>query len=228
MSLEEALEALEGEKGTKVSLKIVHPGGEAESIELTREKFEVPAVDYQLIKNENIAVLDINHFSSETPTKLASYLEDVERYFLETKQSYKRSDLTRLAKNYGYLGNAYADRKSYGKAIQYYGHTREIFEKMSSDKEIFLAQTYDNLGSAYRQKGNPERALKFHEKALEAYRQIRPVEKYELARTRGNIGRSYLEQKNYKKAVLSLKRAEEILSDAPNKERAFLAGSTAT
>lgn len=222
MSLEDVGKALDGTKKTKVNLKIVHPGGERELITLTRQEFDIPAVEYQLIKDKNIAVLDINDFRSATRQKLNSYLKTVQKFFIKPRQSYKHLNLNQLVKNYGSLGNAYADRENYEVAIKYYGYARELLEAEKLEDSLLLAQTYDNLGSAYHQKGNPEQALKFHNKALEVHHQVSPEKKYELASTHGNIGKVYFDRGDFEKAIQSFRRAEKILTGTPETEKALL------
>jgi carboxyl-terminal processing protease len=76
MSLTEAVLLVRGPKGTSVSLLILHEGeSEPVEIEIERAEVEVDSVYFEM--REDIAYINITHFSSRTDTELLPVLEDV-------------------------------------------------------------------------------------------------------------------------------------------------------
>ncbi|MBS3793200.1 tetratricopeptide repeat protein [Candidatus Bipolaricaulota bacterium] len=222
MSFDKVMEKLDGTRGTTTRLLIEHRDGDRQVITLTRQKVKMPAVEYELLAEDKIVLLDINRFTSGISRELKRCLKKTETRFLTLTNDETEVNSTQLGKSYGLLGNAYANREKYVKAKKFYEYARQIFEKRETETRIFLAQTYDNLGSVYQNRGKLEKAIKFHQKALAAYREITPEKKYEIARTYGNIGSAYIEQGDNKKAVQEFNRATKIFSKAPDEEKIFL------
>jgi len=83
MSVSEASSAIDGEAGSKVTLKVQSSDGAEREITLTREEIKIPPVELKYVEDGNIALLDINLFSKETP-------DDLER---ELKQIVSRTDM---------------------------------------------------------------------------------------------------------------------------------------
>ncbi|MFQ5996540.1 MAG: S41 family peptidase [Dehalococcoidales bacterium] len=78
MSLAEAVLNIRGPKGTPVRLLILHQDEtEPEEIEIIRAKIEVPSVRFEM--KEDIAYLNITHFSGRTTEELLSILESLNR-----------------------------------------------------------------------------------------------------------------------------------------------------
>ena len=76
MSLEEAVLHIRGPKGTPVSLLILHQGEtEPGEIVIVRAEIEVPSVRFEM--REDIAYININHFSQRTNEELSTALESI-------------------------------------------------------------------------------------------------------------------------------------------------------
>ena len=78
MSLAEAVLNIRGPKGTSVSLLILHQDeSEPKEIEIVRAKIELPSVHFEM--REDIAYINITHFSGRTSEELATALESMAR-----------------------------------------------------------------------------------------------------------------------------------------------------
>jgi carboxyl-terminal processing protease len=76
VSLAEAVLNIRGPKGTPVRLLILHQGEtEPEEIEIIRAKIEVPSVRFEM--KEDIAYINITHFSGRTTEELLPILESL-------------------------------------------------------------------------------------------------------------------------------------------------------
>jgi carboxyl-terminal processing protease len=76
MSLAEAVLKIRGPKGTSVRLLILHQDeSEPEEIEIVRAKIELPSVHFEM--REDIAYINITHFSGHTSEELSSTLESM-------------------------------------------------------------------------------------------------------------------------------------------------------
>jgi len=76
MSLAEAVLNIRGPKGTPVRLLILHQGeAEPEEIEIVRAKIELSSVHFEM--REDIAYINITHFSERTNEELSPVLESV-------------------------------------------------------------------------------------------------------------------------------------------------------
>jgi len=76
MSLVEAVLKVQGPKGTVVTLLILHEGEtEPELIEIVRAEIELPSIRFEM--REDIAYINITHFSERTAGELSSVLEEV-------------------------------------------------------------------------------------------------------------------------------------------------------
>ncbi len=73
MSVTDAVARIRGEAGTKVSLKIIR-NGELKSFEITREKFTVDSVDFEILEN-NIGYVGISRFDDTTSAELSAALD---------------------------------------------------------------------------------------------------------------------------------------------------------
>lgn len=77
MSLEEAVLHIRGPEGTPVRLLVLHEGeAEPEEIEIIRAEIEVPTVLLEM--REDIAYININHFSERTAEELSPLLEGLD------------------------------------------------------------------------------------------------------------------------------------------------------
>jgi carboxyl-terminal processing protease len=78
MSLAEAVLNIRGPKGTSVRLLILHQDeSEPEEIEIVRAKIELPSVHFEM--REDIAYINITHFSGRTSEELLTALESMTR-----------------------------------------------------------------------------------------------------------------------------------------------------
>jgi carboxyl-terminal processing protease len=78
MSLAEAVLNIRGPKGTSVRLLILHQDeSEPEEIEIVRDKIELPSVHFEM--REDIAYINITHFSGHTSEELSATLESMTR-----------------------------------------------------------------------------------------------------------------------------------------------------
>ncbi|MBA7506883.1 putative CtpA-like serine protease [subsurface metagenome] len=76
MSTTEAVLSIRGPKGTSVRLLILHQGEtEPEEIEVVRAEIELPSVRFEM--RENIAYINITHFSERTNEELSSVLQSI-------------------------------------------------------------------------------------------------------------------------------------------------------
>jgi len=76
MSLAEAVLSIRGTKGTPVRLLILHQGGaESEEIKIVRAEIRLPSVRFEM--REDIAYINITHFSGRTDEELSLVLQDV-------------------------------------------------------------------------------------------------------------------------------------------------------
>ncbi len=65
MAIDEAVLKIRGEKGTKVTLKLLR-AGELVTVEITREEIKIPSVTFEVIENGTIGYLRLNQFGSDT------------------------------------------------------------------------------------------------------------------------------------------------------------------
>jgi carboxyl-terminal processing protease len=78
MSLTEVVLAVQGPKGTKVTLSILHQGEtEPVLIEIVRAEIEVPSVRFEMM--DDTAYIDITNFSERTAGELAPVMEEVKQ-----------------------------------------------------------------------------------------------------------------------------------------------------
>ena len=78
MSMIEVVLNVQGPKGTVVALLILHEGDtEPEAIEIVRAEVELPSVLFEM--KEDIAYINITHFSERTAVELYPVLEEVDR-----------------------------------------------------------------------------------------------------------------------------------------------------
>ncbi len=222
MSFAETAVNLAGKKGTQVELLVEHKGDSEESITLTRREIKIPAVEYDLLLEGQIALLDINRFTSVTERELKRYLKKTERYFVSLNDDPQSEKSKELGKIYGLLGNAYSEAEKYNRALEHYSYAIELLASSEQKHRELIAQTYDNLGSVYRETGKQERAIELHRKALKFYRKFCPGKKYEMARIYENIGRTLMKTNKTEKAVQALRSAREILTETPDRGNLFL------
>ncbi|MFC2006463.1 S41 family peptidase, partial [Chloroflexota bacterium] len=75
MSLDEAVLHIRGPKGTSVRLLVLHQGEvEPEKIEIVRDEIRLPSVQFEM--REDIAYINISHFSERTDEELSLVLKD--------------------------------------------------------------------------------------------------------------------------------------------------------
>jgi carboxyl-terminal processing protease len=67
IKLENAVAKIRGKRGTKVTLTVTHNGYEtAEDIVITRDKINVPTIDWEIVEDTNIVYLRISYFNQDT------------------------------------------------------------------------------------------------------------------------------------------------------------------
>lgn len=77
MSISDASSAIDGEAGTEVALKVRDPNGTERKLTLTRKEITIPPVELKYVADGEIALLDINLFSKDTPRDLEKELKKV-------------------------------------------------------------------------------------------------------------------------------------------------------
>ncbi len=73
-----AAQRLRGPKGTQVKIKVRHSDGSVEEITITRERIEIPSVEYKLL-TPSIAYIRINSFSDTLLRQLSKALEELQK-----------------------------------------------------------------------------------------------------------------------------------------------------
>ena len=92
MSFEEVSSSIKGKKGTSVRLKVKSPEGKEKAITLTRQKVNIPSVEFDYLTDEKIGLIDINRFNSGAPGELKKALKkseklDVGGYILDLRDN---------------------------------------------------------------------------------------------------------------------------------------------
>lgn len=78
MSLTEAVLHIRGEKGTRVTLTILHPGEDVPlKIEIVRDIITVPSVQWEMVGAGDIAHISITSFTEQTHSELSSALRQL-------------------------------------------------------------------------------------------------------------------------------------------------------
>lgn len=79
MTLEQAMEEIQGEIGTEVNLQVSRQGKEIFEVTLTRMQLEVPSVSYSLKEEERVRVgyIKLDEFSSHAAEQMKEAIEDL-------------------------------------------------------------------------------------------------------------------------------------------------------
>lgn len=78
LTFEEAVQAIRGKPGTKVTLTILRQGLEGlKEIEIEREEIKVSSVEYE--KKDNIAYLKLRQFGTDTTSLLQNYAKEIKK-----------------------------------------------------------------------------------------------------------------------------------------------------
>ncbi len=93
LTQEEVTGRLEGDEGTSLTITVRSPEGEDRSVKLTRELIRIPAVEFREIPGKQVAVIEVNRFSSVTPWELQKRLgklsqSDYTGYILDLRGNY--------------------------------------------------------------------------------------------------------------------------------------------
>ena len=75
MSIDEAVTKIRGQKGTKVTLKVIRNKTDTLTLTITRDDIKVPSVTSKILDN-NIGYMKINQFSSDTSSLAAKAAQD--------------------------------------------------------------------------------------------------------------------------------------------------------
>ena len=123
---------------------------------------------------------------------------------------YKRAAL--LAK----IGNVYADKEQWTKALEYLNQSEEISKRINVDT-LSLINTYGSFSEVYKMLNNPERSLYYLNKALllaQNYGDLKVKTEIILA-----ISAIYIAEKKYPLALQNLKLAEDWMKRSNNREQ---------
>lgn len=78
MTVHDVAEMIRGEKGTVVTLTVIHPGEtEPVDVEIERSDILIPSVSYRLLAEESIGYIQLTRFSGESSNEVAAALEDL-------------------------------------------------------------------------------------------------------------------------------------------------------
>jgi carboxyl-terminal processing protease len=78
LSLNDAVSAIRGQKGTTVKLNIVHKGGtKAEDVTITRDDIEVKTVEVVYLDNDNVAQIRLSRFGETTNDEFAKAIGEI-------------------------------------------------------------------------------------------------------------------------------------------------------
>lgn len=79
LSLEKAVQKIRGEKGTEVTLTVIHKNKEEpEDIAIKRDKINIPTVDWEM-KEDNLAYLQIKYFNQNTWSQFNQAVEEIKQ-----------------------------------------------------------------------------------------------------------------------------------------------------
>lgn len=78
MSVQDVSDEIKGKKGTEVTLRVEGSEGEPREVTLTRTKISIPPVELKFVADGEIALLDVNLFSRQTPEELEGRLKNLE------------------------------------------------------------------------------------------------------------------------------------------------------
>lgn len=92
MTFEEVSSSIKGEKGTTVRLRVKSPEGKEKSITLTRQKVNIPLVEFDYLSKEKIGLIDINRFNAGAAEELKRALKkseklDVQGFILDLRDN---------------------------------------------------------------------------------------------------------------------------------------------
>jgi len=83
MELQEVFDALDGEEGTEVQIRVRHENGLEEEISLTISKIKISPVELELLETGEIALIDINLFNRETAGELEKIINQLDTKKIE-------------------------------------------------------------------------------------------------------------------------------------------------
>ncbi|MFP4508464.1 MAG: S41 family peptidase [Candidatus Acetothermia bacterium] len=78
-SVQDVTDAIKGEKGTDVTLRVEGTEGKPREVVLTRKEISISPVELEFAAEGKIAVLDVNLFNRKTPEELEERLKDLEK-----------------------------------------------------------------------------------------------------------------------------------------------------
>lgn len=92
-SVDQATALVRGLIGTAIRLTVRHPNGEEATVNLTRERFEIPSATWKMLEGQpGIGLLAISRFSGKTSDEVAQALEELHaagatRYVLDLRNN---------------------------------------------------------------------------------------------------------------------------------------------
>lgn len=126
------------------------------------------------------------------------------RYCNEAIAIYEKTkDSTAMEPAFYYLAALYYNHSKYSMAIQYYGLSSRINERLKRYPE--LGVSYSNTGNCYSSMGRYPEALGYFLKALKVYEQI--DSKKGIAASLGSLGQVYADMGESKKAIEYVNRS---------------------
>lgn len=106
------------------------------------------------------------------------------------------------------LGNIYWEKCEWGKAIEYFQESMEIFKELKNNYKV--AQIHNNIGCVYGEEGNMKKALDFFHKAITLSEEVFYIRG--KAYTLLHAGESQIRLRNYQEAYKHLENALEIFT----------------
>jgi len=92
-SVDQATALVRGLIGTAVRLTVRHPSGEEATVNLTRERFEIPSATWKMLDGQpGVGLIAISRFSGKTPDEVAQALAELQtagatRYVLDLRNN---------------------------------------------------------------------------------------------------------------------------------------------
>ena len=138
----------------------------------------------------------------------------IENYVLAAEYSDQKESHRDLALNYQSIGNVYASRKDFRKAILLYKKSISIVEEIESFEykdSLRLAQSIENLGYAYVKIQQPDSALMYLERSGAFFEALKDT--YGIAYNLANKGLAFDEKGEAEKAISYLDEALLMLEE---------------
>ncbi len=173
---------------------------EKEFIDLMCKKIDISSSEYLLSLNEVISFL----------LKVLDLLQKAEKIKEPISADYMQS-----------LGNAYAGKSDYDRAIEYYKKAILICEKNNMQTYPNYAACLMNLGIAYMCKPDYDRAIECCKKAIEIYEKNGMQQHPDYAKCLNNLGVAYRDIGKKDEAIQSLELALSVFEQSVGKAHPY-------